>query len=39
MTVGATKSTLGVKVRDFWAGLKVEKGHKPEWGLEWQKDF
>jgi len=38
VSIGPKESEIGIRARDFWAGLKVGK-HKPEWGFEWRKDF
>lgn len=38
MNIGPKESSIGVRVRGFWAGVKLGK-RKPEWSIEWGKSL
>jgi len=39
VTVGARESTIGVALRDALIRVKLARGAKPEWGVEWNRSF
>lgn|GEM_PF-5314948 len=39
MTAGPSETKIGVKLGEALARLRIAKGAKPQWGLEWSKSF
>jgi len=39
VSIGAQSSTIGVQLRDAIARLKIARGAKPEWQIEWNRRF